>query len=187
MSTSALISKFSRTRLAGFLRDQRGVSAVEFAMVLPLMLTLYLGSVEISQGVAADRKVTLTARTVADLVSRVSSIDNAGMNNVMAASTSVMTPYNAASTKVIVSLVEVDATGVAKIKWSDAVNTAKRATGAVVTLPTALAVPNTALVWGEVSYDYTPQIGYIITGTLSLKDQMYMRPRLSETITRTTS
>ena len=29
--------------LAGFARDQRGVSAVEFAMLLPLMITLYLG------------------------------------------------------------------------------------------------------------------------------------------------
>ena len=55
-------------RLAG---DERGVSAVEFAMLLPLMLTLYLGAVEISQGIGADRKVTLTARTVADLVSQV--------------------------------------------------------------------------------------------------------------------
>ena len=53
------------------LGDERGVSAVEFAMLLPLMLTLYLGAVEISQGIGADRKVTLTARTVADLVSQV--------------------------------------------------------------------------------------------------------------------
>ena len=62
--------------------DQRGVSAVEFAMLLPLMLTLYLGAVEISQGVGIDRKVTLTSRTVADLASQVSSISNADMTNI---------------------------------------------------------------------------------------------------------
>ena len=33
-------------------------------MLLPLMLSLYLGAVELSQGIAADRKVTLTARTI---------------------------------------------------------------------------------------------------------------------------
>ena len=55
-------------------RDQRGVSAVEFAMLLPLMITLYLGVVEISQAVGIDRKVTLTTRTVADLASQVKSI-----------------------------------------------------------------------------------------------------------------
>ena len=50
---------FTLSRLA---RDRRGVSAVEFALVAPLMIGLYLGCVEISDGVAADRKVTLTAR-----------------------------------------------------------------------------------------------------------------------------
>src|SRR5436189_1298081 len=58
-------------QIARLRRDQAGVSAVEFAMLLPLMLTLYLGAVEISQGVAIDRKVTLTAHTVADLASQV--------------------------------------------------------------------------------------------------------------------
>ena len=48
-----------------------------------------------------------------------------------------------------------------------------------VTLPAALKVPNTWLIWSEADYSYTPTIGYVITGTLQLKDQMYMRPRLS--------
>src|ERR1700692_1888012 len=56
--------------VADFLGDRRGLSAVEFALLLPLMLTLYLGGVEVSNGVAADRKVAITARTVADLASR---------------------------------------------------------------------------------------------------------------------
>ena len=51
-------------RIRRLIGDERGVSAVEFAMLLPLMLTLYLGAVEVSQGIGADRKVTLTARTV---------------------------------------------------------------------------------------------------------------------------
>jgi Flp pilus assembly protein TadG len=56
-----------RRRLLRCVQDERGVSAVEFALLLPLMVTLYLGGVEISQGLTIDRKVTLVARTVADL------------------------------------------------------------------------------------------------------------------------
>ena len=77
-----------------FARDQRGVSAVEFAMLLPLMITLYLGAVEISQGVGIDRKVTLTTRTVADLASQVSSINNADMTNMLNASAAVIAPLS---------------------------------------------------------------------------------------------
>ena len=82
--------------VARFAQDKRGVSAVEFAMLLPLMITLYLGSVEVSQGIAIDRKVTLTTRTVADLASQVSSINNADMTNLLNASASVITPYDIA-------------------------------------------------------------------------------------------
>src|SRR6266566_3898877 len=81
-------------RLVSFARDRRGVSAVEFAMLLPLMVTLYLGAVEVSQGVATDRKVTLTTRTMADLASRVTSINNADMTSMLNATSSVIAPYD---------------------------------------------------------------------------------------------
>ena len=53
--------------LRRFGRDRRGASAIEFALIAPLMLGLYIGCVEISDGVAADRKVTLTAGALANL------------------------------------------------------------------------------------------------------------------------
>lgn len=169
-------------RLSEFVKDKRGVSAVEFAMLLPLMLTLYLGGVEVSQGISIDRKVTLTARTVADLVAQVSSIDTAGVNAALGAATAVMAPYPDSSAKVTVSVVDIDANGNAKIKWSSTKNGTARAIGSSVTLPAALNVPSTSLVWGEASYDYQPSIGYVVTGNMNLTDQIFMRPRLSETI-----
>jgi Flp pilus assembly protein TadG len=170
--------------LRRFTRDRRGVSAVEFAMILPLMLTLYLGAVEVSQGISIDRKVTLTTRTVADLASQVTNITNADMTNLLQASKSVMTPYPTSTLKIVVSSVKIDSQGKATIAWSDTLNGNARAVGAPVTLPAALNVPNTSLIWSETSYQYQPVIGYVITGSLNLSDQLYMRPRLSESITR---
>ena len=184
---TSILSRFKLPRrLMRFARDQEGVSAVEFAMLLPLMITLYLGTVEISQGVAIDRKVTLTTRTVADLASQASTISNADMTNMLNASSSVIQPYDSSKLKVTVSLVSIDGSGKATITWSDTLGGTKRAVGSTVTLPAALVVNNTSLVWSEVSYTYTPTIGYVITGPLNLSDQIYMRPRLSDTIARTT-
>lgn len=174
-------------RFVRFAQDKQGVSAVEFAMMLPLMVTLYLGVVEISQGVAIDRKVTLTTRTVADLASQVSSINNAAMTNLLNATAAVAAPFDASKLKVVVSAVTIDNAGTAKIAWSDTLNGTKRSVGSTVTLPTALKVNNTTLIWSEVTYDYTPTIGYVVTGTLTLSDQIYMRPRLSDTVTRLNS
>jgi Flp pilus assembly protein TadG len=174
-----------RRRIAQLQCDERGVSAVEFALLLPLMVTLYLGSVEISQAISADRKVTMTSRTVADLISQVSSINNAGMTDVLSASSSVMSPFTTTTLKVTVTSVSVDANGKATVDWSDTLGGTARTKGSTVTLPSALNIANTSLIWSEVSYVYTPAVGYLITGSLTLKDQLYMAPRISNTVART--
>jgi Flp pilus assembly protein TadG len=174
-----------RQRLARCARDERGVSAVEFALLLPLMVTLYLGGVEVSQGLTIDRKVTLVARTVADLAAQTTTISNADMTNILDASTAVLQPYSTSLVKVTVSQVTIDAEGKATVTWSDSKNGTARTTGSTVTLPAALNIPNSSLIWGEVSYGYKPVIGYVITGTMNLTDQIYMRPRLSDSVART--
>jgi Flp pilus assembly protein TadG len=192
ISTLNLSQYFARLR-----RDERGVSAVEFAMLLPLMLTLYVGTAEISQAVGADRKVTLTTRTVADLASQVKNITDADMKNLLDASGSVIMPYDSTKLKVTVSRVDVDASGTAKIVWSDTLaggavtKFAIHSKDAVVTLPGALKVANSSLIWGEVSYSYEPPLGQDIlkylglpSGTIPLADQIYMAPRLSSVVTR---
>jgi Flp pilus assembly protein TadG len=173
-----------KKRVLSLAGDQRGISAVEFALLLPLMVALYLGVVEISQGISADRKVTLTARSIADLVSQASSMSNSDMTNSLNAATAVIAPFSDANLKVTVSSIAIDANGKATVKWSDTKNGTARAKGSTVTLPTALAVANSSLVWSEVEYSYKPTVGYVISGTLTLKDTIYMRPRLSDCVTR---
>ena len=186
MKNFSFLSRLSH-RITSLRRDQNGVSAVEFAMLLPLMVTLYLGAVEVSQGVSIHRKVTLTARTVADLASQVTGINNASMANMLKAAEAVIAPFPSGELKVTVSAVNIDANGIAKVAWSDALNGTPRAPNSTVTLPSALNVANSQLIWSEVHYNYMPTIGYVITGALNLFDQIYMRPRLSETVNRTTS
>ena len=65
-----------------FVGDQDGVSAVEFALLLPLMLTLYLGGVEVSQAVSADRKTMLVAHSIGDIISQYSCVTSSDMTNI---------------------------------------------------------------------------------------------------------
>jgi Flp pilus assembly protein TadG len=186
MTLSALTQAL-RCRLAQLASDQRGVSAVEFAVLLPFMFLLYMGGVEVSQAVATDRKVTMVARSVADLVSRTTSVSDTDMTNTFNAAAAVVAPFASSNLKVTLSSVSISAQGVATVVWSNGYNTTGRAVGSTVTVPTALNVAGTSLIWGEVSYAYTPTIGYVLTGTMNLTDQMYMRPRLTSCVTRVTS
>jgi Flp pilus assembly protein TadG len=107
------------------------------------------------------------------------------MANSLNAAAAVMAPYPVSKVKLTVTSVTIDGQGKATVAWSDALNGTARAKGSSVTVPTALNIPNSSLIWSEVQYSYTPTIGYVISGTLTLKDQMYMRPRLSDSVTRT--
>ena len=178
----AVLVARARRPVRRLLRDKRGVSAVEFAMLLPLMITLYIGTVEVSQAIAVDRKVTLVARTLGDLVAQSTSVNAADMTNILNAAGAVVQPYSDSLIKITVSRVDIDNAGAAKVVWSKTKNGTARAVDSNVTLPAALNTANTSLIWAESEYGYTPTIGYVITGTMNLKDQIYMRPRLSDTV-----
>jgi Flp pilus assembly protein TadG len=133
--------------------------------------------------------VTLTARTIADIASQFTTIKNVDMDNLLEATVSVIHPYKVNEIKVTVSGVSIDANGIATVTWSDTKNGTKNGIGSTVTVPPALNVPNTQLIWSEVTYNYEPIVGeaFFTGGSIDLFDQIYMRPRLSETINRVNS
>lgn len=170
--------RLSLFKFRSFGRDKRGVSAVEFALLAPLMIGLYFGCVETSEGIAIDRKVSLAAAALANLSAQVSTIkDQAAMDNIIDASSAIILPYSAAKLKITVSCIKIDASKNVSVKWSYTRN-GTMLSGSP-TLPSALQVANTQLLFAQVSYDYTPTVGYNITGTVTLSDQMYMAPRIS--------
>src|SRR3977135_2540944 len=92
-------------RAADMRADRSGIAATEFAMIVPMMLVLFFGTVEFSSGVAVDRKVTLIARTLADLTSQSSTqkVNDAYLQNVFTASISIVTPYLPTPVKATIS------------------------------------------------------------------------------------
>jgi Flp pilus assembly protein TadG len=182
------ISSGILSRLLGFRRDRRGVAAVEFALVLPLMLTIYMGGVEFGDGYAVDTRVTDVAHSVADLTTQYIQIDNADMSSILNASSVLVSPYSSANITVTVSEVTIDSSGNATITWSDSLNGTARSVGSKITLPTSLqTMKSTSMILGEVTYAYTPAIGYVLTGTINMADSFYMLPRLANSVTRINS
>jgi Flp pilus assembly protein TadG len=173
--------------LRRFCRERAGVAAVEFSLILPVMLALYVGGVEIGDGFAIDTRVTLIARSVTDLTTQYITIDNQDMSSILGASTAIAAPYAAANVTVTVSEITTDNNGNGTVTWSDSLNGTARVVGSSVTLPTSLKIKNISLIFGEVSYAYTPALGYAITGTMTMSDTFYMFPRLANSVTRVNS
>lgn len=179
--------------VVAFRHDRRGLAAVEFAFIMPLMLVLFFGTVEFSSGVAVDRKVTLMARAASDLTSQATQVVDADLQNFFSASVGIMTPYDPSPTKVTLSEIYVDNSNIAHIQWSKAGTIASGATQATLTassrsqgdivtsvVPSALLVSGTYLIFSEVSYKYVPTIGYVMAKAgINFSDVAFTRPRQS--------
>jgi Flp pilus assembly protein TadG len=202
METMLMSKVWLRVRLeaARLFSDSSGIAATEFAVIVPLMLVLFFGTVEFSSGVAVDRKVTLTARTLSDLTSQAPSsvpnavwagVDDNYLQNVFTASIAIVKPYSVVPTTAQISEIYVDSSRNATIQWSRAAtigsDTATQATLAasthnpgdpITSVPAQLLVAQTYLILSEVSYLYTPLgIGYVMKSNVTLSDRSYSRPR----------
>jgi len=162
--------------------ERRGTALVEFALILPIALFLFTGTIVYGNAIYIDRKVTLATRTVADLVTQYSSLSTATAQTVLGASASIVAPYSVSNMVVTVSEVQTDAAGNATIVWSQSLNGTQRPVGQVVSLPASIDTANVYYIMGEVQYTYTPAIGYLVTGSLTLSDKTYMAPRISANI-----
>jgi len=173
-------------RLRDLCDDRCGVAAVEFAIIVPFMLALYIGGVELGDAMAIQVKVTDTAHIVADLISQQTTTTNiTNVNSILNASSATIAPYSSSNLVVTVSEVSTNASGAATVTWSVSLNGTARTVGQAMTLPTSLTGPaynNISLILGEVSYAYTPNLGGAITGTLALSDSYYLFPRNSTSI-----
>lgn len=171
--------------------DDRGVAATEFAIVVPFMLVLYVGGVELGNGLATNVKVTATAHSVADMISQNTQVTSSQMAGILQASTAIMAPYAVTDTNgnslitITVSEVSTDSSGKATVQWSKSTSsTGARPVGQTMTLSSYTAGSSTnnaniSLILSEVSYAYTPNLGYTISGTVTLSDSYYLFPRCS--------
>jgi Flp pilus assembly protein TadG len=167
------------SRLKAFASRKEGVAAVEFAMLLPVLLLLYLGAFEASQALSANRKVEAVADTVGDLVSRSTEMDATRLSNIMSISAAILNPFPGTGLVMTVTTVKVDANGKATVDWSQANTGPGLRAGSAYTLPTDLQVfTDTYLVFSTVSYPYKALFGYGgIFSNIAMGKTYSFRPR----------
>ena len=169
-------------RLRALAGCEQAAALFEFAIVAPLLLTLLLGGYALEDALTCSRKVAITARSVADLTSRYSSVASSDVATIMAASSQILWPYASSKAGIVVSEIQVTTTTTATVVWSQAQNATARTTGATFTVPTNIGAVGAYLLVGEVSYAYTAPIPYGSFKSISLYQAVYMSPRVSNSV-----
>lgn len=177
-------------RLRRFRRDDGGMALVEFAMVLPVMMLLYLGGVAVTQGVMTNRKVVLLNHAIGDMITQVTDLTSDSATKTFGAAAAILAPYSSSSAilSMRVSSVKISASGAACVEWSTSPTSGfARAAKSDVTsvVPSELRTANTWLIMPETQYKYTPIVGVDITGTINMQKTLFLRPRVSSRVTAT--
>lgn len=191
--TDRLINLAKAKIAARLCMAQRGVSAVEFALIAPVMVLMLFGATEASLAVTVDRKTTLAASTLGDLAAQTDLVSCAELSQISAVTRQVFEPYSGNAATMVVASLKLDG-GAAKVEWSkflrtdasngsllcDDVPTAHSLyTGKTVTVDTSLFAPGGGLVVGDVEMVHTSIGTSFIANNLLLHERFYLRPRKS--------
>lgn len=183
------VRRFAKT----WKKDARGVAAIEFAMIVPMMGVMFIGAVELSQAITVDRRVTQIASSTADLVARAETqIAQTDITDIMKVGGYIMMPYSQTPVQIIIRNVTSSPTSAttAKQSWSctykgvGATQTCA-CSNTTYTLPANLVSTNDSVVISEVTYNYTPLIfDYFMKksyggtgGTYTMAEKIYAKPR----------
>ncbi|MXN66427.1 pilus assembly protein [Stappia sp. GBMRC 2046] len=183
-SLPASAARALRSKLAA---DRRGMAAVEFALVLPIMLLLLVGMTELYSAMTLDRKLSQTSSSVADLVAQEDEVTRTELLAIMDIAEAILDPYPEQGVQLVVAGVRMEEENQPEVTWSEGLNISSWATGAPppIELPAELIKTKGAfLVVTHGTYTYQPVFTNLFkdifgTNEIALEDSYYLRPRLS--------
>lgn len=171
--------------LFGLRRDETGVSAIEFAMILPVLILLTLGSTEVARLIMLNLKLQNAAFIMADLAARDRTLNEAQVADIFFAVGDILAPFAMdESGLAVLSGIGAGAGGAVTVSWQRTgggpIEATSRigAAGGVATLPDSLDLAEgDTVVAAELFFDYQPLFG-IVMSPQRLHKAAYLRPRL---------
>jgi Flp pilus assembly protein TadG len=186
-------------KLRQLARDRRGVAAVEFAIIAPLLLTLYFVTMEIAQAIETNKKIGRVASMVADLVTQQDKVEPGTIDAIMEIGGAILQPYNRSRPTIEVTAVQLtdDNNPRAEVVWSRKLDNGTTSQGAApgttMDVPANLRTPGSFLIRVSGRLDYRPVITWTadqkanlgLAGAfdrIAMNEIYYLRPRMSQMI-----
>lgn len=167
---------------------EQGLAAVEFAFVLPIILIMFIGLIELSNASGVRAQVINMASTSSDLIAQESATNGGDMDTAFAATKAVLFPQDTKVAAItITSVIDGGAGKPPVIAWScsmkgaNAVSTSPFSKGANPSpaLPTGVLTAGSggSVIWSRVTYKYTSFLNYFLPGTATWTNDFYGKPR----------
>lgn len=174
--------------LKRFGEDRQGVGGVEFALIAPMLIVLYLMAFELTMGLSVAKKTSMASSTIADLVARQDKVDKVFLGEMKDVSDAIFVPYPSKNLLIKISAIKIDSTKAAKVLWSwSTTGVAPYAAGSTAPVPADMLVPDTYLIRSELSVShelmmYLPGLSGTQAKSLTISREFYFRQRLGQDV-----
>ncbi len=181
-----------RNRLHRIWRDNRGVAAIEFGLVLPVLVVLFIGCLEVTFKIWSTQKAEKLAVTLADVIAQSQEVTVSDLQSLVTSIDKIMEPFPFGNNGVVyISSVylpqpedDEDDPGDPIVNWQykkgafSAVSRVGVENG-VADLPNgfSLAVRDNVIV-AEVIYKYTPIAPGVMFDEATIYRRAFFKPRL---------
>jgi Flp pilus assembly protein TadG len=173
-----------------FMRDERGVSAIEFVLIFPLLVTMLAGTVDIGQALTVSRKMNQVVSTLGDITSQQTAWTTTDIDAIIAGTATIIEPFSKSDLKIDLTVLDVDSALAAKVNWARGYNKTalSKNSASPVSVPTNIAQSGVQLIAVKATYTLTTPFSSLlkpITGvtTYNYQKTYIMRPRNGDTIT----
>lgn len=189
-----------RAGIARLVSDRRGVAALEFALVVPLLMSMYFVTLEVAQAIDTNKKVSRIGSMVADLITQQQTITKADLDAIMLIGETTLQPYYRSKPTVEITAIEItnDASPKVLVSWSRKLTNGVYSPGAVkgstTTVPTQLNIKGSFLIRVVSNLSYKPVITWAAANKpalgltaafdgINMKETYHLRPRMSSQVT----
>ncbi|GAB1580486.1 pilus assembly protein [Phyllobacterium phragmitis] len=178
--------------ISRFRKDRSAAAAVEFVLVVPLIVLVYLGAVDLSEGIETDKNVSRAAGIIADIVAQQSTVSKTQLDDIFEIGEATIFPYDRAKPGIKVTAIQVAASPQtnppATVAWSYSNGKLSPDTkGRTIDIPAGFRTNGTYLIKVEVALTYVPVTAWGMRnlvsadGGLPLSETYYLSPRLADT------
>lgn len=172
-------------QIRAFARANKGLAAVEFALLAPLMVFLLFASVDLLDALGADSRTQNVAASIADVIARDTEVSNSEVNGIWAAADILMFPDDGDQMDLRITSILIVNASTARIQWSEGHNGyTPRAANTTITLPAAMMTPGSSIIMAEARFNYEPPLGFLFGNGIPLQHTAYRRSRVVDPIPR---
>ncbi len=159
-------------------QDRRGVAALELALVLPAMLVLFFGTVEITQLIRASNKLNIAAQSIENMIAGQKSVATADVDNAYKGGQLIMAPFSATLAVAVVSVTFNSSGTASSVGWQVLEGGAKALPNSTAcTMVAGLGLGNDSVILVQASYGYSAVAHYVLPASVNLLHVAYGRPR----------